>query len=41
MSTIIPKGLSVPAICKLFPDEASGLRFLEAIRWADGVVCPH
>jgi len=36
-----PDDLSLPQIMARFHDEATAIKYLESIRWADGVVCPH
>jgi transposase-like protein len=36
-----PEELTLPEIMARFPDEARAVEYLEALRWADGIVCPH
>src|SRR5256885_10661567 len=33
--------LSIPALAKRVPDEASAYEFLEELRWGERIVCPH
>jgi transposase-like protein len=35
------ENLSIPALAKQIPDEASAYMFLEELRWGDQPVCPH
>ena len=41
MSTDLPFPKSLPDFQRLFPDDAACAKYLEAIRFRDGFVCPH
>jgi transposase-like protein/DNA-directed RNA polymerase subunit RPC12/RpoP len=36
-----PEGLSLPQIMERFSTEEKAIEYFEAIRWTDGIVCPH
>jgi transposase-like protein len=36
-----PEDLTLPQIMKRFSTEKTAVAYLESIRWADGIVCPH
>jgi hypothetical protein len=40
-STDLPFPKSLPDFQRLFPDDAACAKYLEAIRFRDGFVCPH
>ncbi len=35
------KGISLPEVIRLLPDDATAEQWFAAIRWPDGPVCPH